>query len=87
MSFWDDFIKEKKVPDKDGFKKERIKTKEQKIIKRKRAAVRGDKSLNKDEICNYLAQYILENKDIFTLDWLRGQKLTFESVCEMRKKR
>ena len=27
----------------------------------------------------------IENKNNFTLDWLRGEKLTFESVNEMRK--
>jgi len=46
----------------------------------------GDKELNKTEMCDYIAKYIVENKQNFTLDWLRGQKLTFESVNEIRKK-
>lgn len=52
---------------------------------KKRSKITGDKDLNKDEMCNWIANYINENKDVFTLDWLRGQKLTFESVIEMRK--
>lgn len=52
----------------------------------KKRKITGDKGFNKEEICDYIAHYIIENKDNFTLDWLRGQKLTFESVNEMRKK-
>lgn len=33
----------------------------------------------------WLTDYIIENKDNFVLDWLRGQKLTFETVNEIRK--
>lgn len=47
----------------------------------------GDKDLNKNEIVDYITDYVKKNKDTFTLDWLRGQKLTFESVFEMRKER
>ncbi len=62
--------------------KSNFKTKK-KPIKPKKVII-GDKDLNKDQISDYLANYILENKDNFTLDWLRGQKLTFESVKERK---
>ena len=41
--------------------------------------------MNKDTIIDWFTKYLTENKQTFTLDWLRGQKLTFESVNEMRK--
>ncbi len=52
--------------------------------KKPKKVIIGDKDLNKNQIADYLADYILENKDNFTLDWLRGQKLTFESVKERK---
>ncbi len=45
----------------------------------------GDKILNKDQMIQWLKEYIEKNQNNFTLDWLRGQRLTFESVNEMRK--
>ena len=45
----------------------------------------GDKDLNKNQMIHWFKVYIEENQTSFTLDWLRGQKLTFESVNEMRK--
>ncbi len=41
--------------------------------------------MNKDTIIDWFKKYIAENEQRFTLDWLRGQKLTFESIYEMRK--
>ncbi len=37
--------------------------------------------MNKDEIIQWFTTFI----NNFTLDWFRGQKLTFESIHEMRK--
>ncbi len=51
----------------------------------KRIKITQDKSMNKDEIIQWFTTFINRNKDNFTLDWLRGQKLTFESIYEMRK--
>ena len=45
----------------------------------------GDKDLNRKQMIPYLQDYLKENQANFTLDWLRGMKLTFESVNEMRK--
>ncbi len=51
----------------------------------KRIKINQDKSMNKDEIIQWFSTFINRNKDIFTLNWLRGQKLTFESIYEIRK--
>ncbi len=51
----------------------------------KRYKITQDKSMNKESLIDWFKKYITENKQNFTLDWLRGQKLTFESVNEMRK--
>ena len=51
----------------------------------KRHKITQDKFMNKDTIIDWLKNYLIKNKQNFTLDWLRGQKLTFESVNEMRK--
>ena len=51
----------------------------------KRTKITQDKSMNKDEIIQWFSIFINRKKDNFTLDWLRGQKLTFESIYEMRK--
>lgn len=51
----------------------------------KRHKITQDKSMNKNEIIDWFTKYLVENKEHFTLDWLRGQKLSFESVYEMRK--
>lgn len=47
----------------------------------------GDKKLNKNQMILWFKEYVEKNRDNYTLDWLRGQKLTFESVNEMRKER
>ena len=77
---------EKKFQDKKSITIKKKEIKEQQSS-RSYKRIPGDKDLNKEEICNYLANLILTNKDNFTLDWLRGQKLTFDSVNEMRKVR
>lgn len=51
----------------------------------KRHKITQDKDMDRNEIIDWFTKYIIENKQNFTLDWLRGQKLTFESVNEMRK--
>ena len=51
----------------------------------KRRKITQDKDMDRNEIVDWFSKYITENKKKFTLDWLRGQKLTFESVNEMRK--
>jgi len=51
----------------------------------KRHKITQDKGMDRNEIVDWFTKYIIENKQNFTLDWLRGQKLTFESVNEMRK--
>lgn len=51
----------------------------------KRYKITQEKSMNKDSIIDWFTKYLTKNKQNFTLDWLRGQKLTFESVNEMRK--
>ncbi len=60
-------------------------TKTEKKPAKKPKRIVGDKEFKKKQMSNYLAKYILENQDNFTLDWLRGQKLTYECVNEMRK--
>ena len=57
------------------------------IIKQEFKQILGDKELNKIQICDYIAKYLVENKQNYTLDWLRGMKLTFEAVNEIRKKK
>jgi len=51
----------------------------------KRYKIIQDKYMNKDTIIDWFRKYLTKNEQNFTLDWLRGQKLTFESVNEMRK--
>jgi len=41
--------------------------------------------MNKNEIIQWITTFINKNEDKFTLDWLRGQKLTFERFYEMRE--
>ena len=41
--------------------------------------------MDRDGLVEWFKQFKTENKDNFPVDWLRGQKLTFESVNEMRK--
>ena len=51
----------------------------------KRYQITQDKFKNKDTVIDWFIKYLTENEQNFTLDWLKGQKLTFESVNEMRK--
>lgn len=51
----------------------------------KKHRISGEKTMNKDEVITWFKNYININKDNLPLGWLRGQKLTFESVNEMRK--
>ena len=52
----------------------------------KRLKILGDKDMDKREIINWFKDFISKNQKQFTLDWLRGQKLSFEAVNEVRKK-
>ena len=51
----------------------------------KKHTIFQNKNMDKNEIINWFIKYLVENKNHFMLDQLRGQKLTFESVNEMRK--
>ena len=52
---------------------------------KRRLKITGEKEMNKDQMIEWFKNYISENKENYTADWLRGIKLTFESVCEIRK--
>ncbi len=41
--------------------------------------------MDKNTIIQWFQAFLIENKDHLPLDWLRGQKLSLESVNEMRK--
>ncbi len=51
-----------------------------------RKVITGDKDMNKSQLVDWFTKFIKENQDNFTTDWLRGTKLTFECVNEIRKK-
>ena len=44
-----------------------------------------DKDMNKEEIINWISRFIKENEKQYTLDFLRGQKLIYETINEVRK--
>jgi len=50
-----------------------------------RKKVFQDKDMNKEEIINWISKFIRENETQYTLDFLRGQKLIYETINEMRK--
>jgi len=54
-------------------------------LKVEREKIFGDKDMNKEELGNWFIIFIQKNLKQFTSDWLRGQKMTWESVNEMRK--
>ena len=86
MSLLEKALKKIEESKKTQEEKKEIKIRDQKPRKKEKI-ITGDKDLNKDEICNYLTNLILTNKKIFPLDWLRGQKLSFDSLYEMRKEK
>ena len=47
--------------------------------------VAGEIELNKAETTDWIVNCLKEKNDAFTLDFLRGQKLVYESIAEMRK--
>jgi len=47
--------------------------------------ITGEKEMNRNEMVQWFRRFLIENKENLPLDWLRGQKLSFESVNEMRK--
>jgi len=51
----------------------------------KRRKIAGEKKMSKNGMIQWFQNFLIENKENLPLDWLRGQKLTFESVNEMRK--
>lgn len=53
------------------------------IVKTKK--ISGDKDMDKGEIINWISRFIKENEKQYTLDFLRGQKLIYETINEMRK--
>jgi len=50
-----------------------------------RKKISQDKDMNKEEIINWITGFIKENEKQYTLDFLRGQKLIYETINEMRK--
>lgn len=52
----------------------------------KRLFIPQDKGMAKNEIVRWLNEYIIYNRNIIPLDFLRSQKLILESIVEMRKK-
>ena len=60
-----------------------------KVIKttiiRPHSSVAGDKTLTKSEMIKWFVNMFLTQGNLFTLDYLRGQKQNFESVLELRK--
>ncbi len=51
----------------------------------KRLFISQDKEMTKNGIVLWLKKFIEHNKNKITLDFLRSQKLIFESIVEMRK--
>ena len=51
----------------------------------KKNKIFGEKTMNRNELIQWFRDFVSENEENLPLDWLRGQKLTFESVNEMRK--
>lgn len=51
----------------------------------KRERIVGDKNMNKEEIINWISEFIKKNEKQYTLDFLRGQKLIYKTINEMRK--
>ncbi len=51
----------------------------------KKNKLSGDKDMNRQELIQWFQDFVSENEKNLPLDWLRGQKLSFESVNEMRK--
>lgn len=45
----------------------------------------GDKTLDKPHMINWFIDFFKNHGDIFTLDYLRGQKQNFEAVYNTRK--
>ena len=45
----------------------------------------GEKDMNRHELIHWFQDFLKENEENLPLDWLRGEKLSFESVNEMRK--
>lgn len=51
----------------------------------KRHKITGEKTMNRHELIFWFQDFLSENEENLPLDWLRGEKLGFESVNEMRK--
>ena len=51
----------------------------------KRKSIKGEKEMNKDELIQWFQNFVSENETTLPLDWLRGVKLSFECVNEIRK--
>ena len=45
----------------------------------------GEKTMNRYDLIQWFQKFLGENEENLPVDWLRGQKLSFESVNEMRK--
>jgi len=79
---------EKIIPrEKVSVSKPKLKPKKTKICPtcNKIEKITGEKEMNRNEMVQWFRRFLIENKENLPLDWLRGQKLSFESVNEMRK--
>ncbi|KKL46783.1 hypothetical protein LCGC14_2342140 [marine sediment metagenome] len=80
----------KNVPGEKAFVSEpKMKPKKTKICPtcNKRHKIFGEKTMNRHDLIQWFQDFVSENEKNLPLDWLRGQKLSFETVNEMRKKR
>ena len=85
-----DIQDEKIVPGEKAFVSEpKMKPKKTKICPtcNKRHKIFGEKTMNRHDLIQWFQDFVSENEKNLPLDWLRGQKLSFETVNEMRKKR
>jgi uncharacterized protein with PIN domain len=69
------------VPKKEIKKPKKLTKKENRCPTcKKKLKITGEKQMSKNQLIEWFKKYISENKNNFPLDWLRGQKLTFESI-------
>jgi len=54
-------------------------------ISKKKKKITGDKKLSKEETIEKIITLLKTSKKSYTLDWLRGELLTFQAIHEVRK--
>jgi hypothetical protein len=87
--------KQTKKPKKTSEDTKNLKKKSKKIKKEskkdycdlcgKKHKITQDKKMKKKETIDWFINFMKKNGDNFTLDYLRGKKMEFEAVNEMRK--